>query len=110
MDDRQPYDGQEQQPYYPKKDNSSTTALILGILSLVCGITGVASLAGSIMGIIGIVQGNKNRKYDAEAKAGFVMSIIGLILSSVVFIFFIAFLGLFGSMIHAMYWPMGMYL
>jgi lysylphosphatidylglycerol synthetase-like protein (DUF2156 family) len=109
MDDRQPYYGQEEQPSYQKKDNSSITALILGILSLVCGITGVASLAGSIMGIIGIVQGNKNRKFDSEAKAGFVMSIIGLILSSIVFIFFLAFLGIFGSMFHAMYWPMGRY-
>ncbi|AEV30925.1 hypothetical protein SpiGrapes_3180 [Sphaerochaeta pleomorpha str. Grapes] len=109
MDDRQPYSGQEQQPSYPKRDSSSLTALILGILSLVCGITGVASLAGSIMGIIGIVQGNKNRKYDAEAKAGYIMSIIGLILSSLVFIFFIAFFGIFTTMFRATYWPFGMY-
>ena len=109
MDDRQPYSGQEQQPSYPRRDNSSLTALILGILSLVCGLTGVASLAGSIMGIIGIVQGNKNRKYDAEAKAGFIMSIIGLILSSFIFIFFIAFFGIFTTMFRATYWPLGMY-
>ncbi|WP_320130586.1 DUF4190 domain-containing protein [uncultured Sphaerochaeta sp.] len=89
MDNDQPYS--EQPQYGQRQDNSSLIALIMGILSLVCGLSGIASLAGTVMGIIGIVQGNKNRRYDPQAKAGFTMSIIGLVLSSLIFIAFIAF-------------------
>jgi uncharacterized membrane protein len=106
MDEDIPYADNDRSPYWPQRDNSGTTSLILGILSLVCGITGLASLVGTILGIIGIVQGNKNRKHDPLARTGFILSVIGLVLSSLLFVAFIGFIALFGAMAWR---PMGMY-
>lgn len=55
-----------------------SAGLVLGILSIPCGI--IIALSGWILGIIGIVLNAKNKdKY--KTTAGLVLSIIGLVLS-----------------------------
>lgn len=55
-----------------------TTGLILGILSIPCGL--MIAISGWILGIIGIVLNVKN-KTDKNTTAGLVLSIIGLVIS-----------------------------
>jgi hypothetical protein len=88
-----------------RRDNSSLVALVMGILSIVCSLTGLMPV-GLVLGIIGIVQGNKNRKIDSEAHAGFVCSIIGTALSGAFVLLLIVFLIAFGAFFHATWMPM----
>lgn len=55
-----------------------TSGLVLGILSIPCGL--LIALSGWILGIIGIVL-NSQKKEEFNTKAGFILSIIGLVLS-----------------------------
>lgn len=55
-----------------------TSGLVLGILSIPCGL--LIALSGWILGIIGIVLNNQ-KKEEFNTKAGFILSIIGLVLS-----------------------------
>jgi len=61
-----------------KKKELYTTGLILGILSIPCGI--LIAISGWILGICGIVLNSKN-KDKMNTKAGLILSIIGLVLS-----------------------------
>ncbi len=72
-----------------RADNSTSNgaavaSLVLGILSIICSFFGYSSIAGLILGIIGVSLGAKARKQSQTgiATAGFVCSIIGLILSA----------------------------
>jgi len=88
-----------------RKDNSGLISLVLGILSIVCGLTGTM-LVGTILGIIGIVQGSKNRRIDSEAQAGFICSIIGTVLSSIIVVIAVILFASFGSLLQCMFLPM----
>lgn len=55
-----------------------TAGLVVGILSIPCGL--LIALSGWILGIVGIVINVKN-KADKKTTAGLVLSIIGLVLS-----------------------------
>ena len=61
-----------------EKKQSYTAGLVLGILSIPCGL--IIAIAGWVLGIIGIVLNLKN-KDDMNTIAGLVLSIIGLVLS-----------------------------
>ena len=61
-----------------EKKQTYTAGLVLGILSIPCGI--IIALAGWILGIIGIVV-NVKKKDEMNTTAGLVLSIIGLVLS-----------------------------
>ena len=80
-------------------------ALVMGILSIVCGLTGLMPI-GLVLGIIGIVQGNKKRLTDSEAHAGFVCSIIGTSLSGAFVLLVVVFFAAFGSLFHFLWMPM----
>ena len=55
-----------------------TTGMVLGVLSIPCGL--IIAISGWILGIIGIVINNKNKeKYNT--KVGLILSIVGLVLS-----------------------------
>ena len=57
---------------------SYSTGLVLGILSIPCGL--LIAISGWILGIIGIVLNvQNNKKY--KTTAGLVLSIIGLVIS-----------------------------
>ena len=73
-------------------ESKATAALVLGILSIVCALGGM-SLLGTILGIIGIVQGAKSKDFEANGKAGFVCSIIGTVLGSGLLIILVALAG-----------------
>ena len=75
-----------------KLEHEAVTSLVLGILSIVCGISGMM-LIGTILGIIGIVQGAKSKDYNGNGKAGLVCSIIGTVISSFFLILIIALVG-----------------
>lgn len=55
-----------------------TAGLIVGILSIPCGL--LIAISGWILGIVGIVI-NRSHKETEKTTAGFVLSIIGLVLS-----------------------------
>ena len=55
-----------------------TAGLVVGILSIPCGL--LIALSGWILGIVGIVINVKN-KADKKTTAGLVLIIIGLVLS-----------------------------
>lgn len=55
-----------------------TPGLVIGILSIPCGL--LIAISGWILGIVGIVLNVKN-KADKKTTAGLVLSIIGLVLS-----------------------------
>lgn len=55
-----------------------TAGLVVGILSIPCGL--LIAISGWILGIIGIIINATNSK-DKKTTAGLVLSIIGLVLS-----------------------------
>lgn len=57
---------------------SYSTGLVLGILSIPCGL--LIAISGWILGIIGIVL-NAQKSKEYKTTAGLVLSIIGLVLS-----------------------------
>jgi hypothetical protein len=61
-----------------EKKQTYTAGLILGILSIPCGL--LIALSGWILGIVGIVLNNKN-KNEKNTTAGLILSIIGLVVS-----------------------------
>ena len=60
------------------KKQNYTAGLVLGILSIPCGL--LIALSGWILGIVGIVL-NVKRKEEFNTTAGLVLSIIGLVVS-----------------------------
>ena len=61
-----------------EKKETYTAGLVVGILSIPCGL--LIAISGWILGIVGIVINVKN-KVDKNTTAGLVLSIIGLVLS-----------------------------
>lgn len=61
-----------------EKKPTYTAGLVVGILSIPCGL--LIAISGWILGIIGIVINTKNKE-DHSTTAGLVLSIIGLVLS-----------------------------
>lgn len=64
---------------------AATASLVLGILSLICVFFGYGAILGLILGIVGVVLGAKARKESqtGTATAGFVCSLIGLIICAI---------------------------
>lgn len=67
----------------PEKNGNATTALVLGIISLVSVFTIHLTLVGVVLGIIGIVLSGSLKATYQEAKTGFILSIIGLSINAV---------------------------
>lgn len=61
-----------------EKKETYTAGLVVGILSIPCGL--LIAISGWILGIVGIVINVKN-KADKNTTAGLVLSIVGLVLS-----------------------------
>ena len=78
---------------------AATASLVLGILSLLCAFFGYGAILGLVFGIIGTSLGAKARKIAQTglATAGFVCSLIGLILSAVGLVCAIACVGVLGA-------------
>ena len=66
----------------------AAASLVLGILSIVCGVFGMGlRVGGAILAVIGMILGAKNKDEDKSsmAKAGRTCSLVGLILCVVLF-------------------------
>lgn len=61
-----------------EKKQTYTAGIVLGALSIPCGL--LIAISGWILGIVGIVQNVKN-KNDKKTTVGLVLSIVGLVLS-----------------------------
>lgn len=82
---------------------NATAVLVLGILSIVCS----CFFVGLVLGIIGLVLGNKSRKMYKEnpsiwdgygqLNAGWIMSIIGLALGALYTIYWIIWVAILGA-------------
>lgn len=78
-------------PVYQEKNNMATAALVMGILSL-CSIC-CCMLFGIVFGVLGIIfaiMSKKGDKMDGQARAGLILSIIGIAVTVLVIIFFAA--------------------
>jgi hypothetical protein len=90
---------------------NATTVLVLGI----CSIVFCCLFVGLVVGIIGLVLGNKAKKLYKEApqnydgwsqlNAGWIMSIIGTCLSGLYIIYYIILIAIIGST-AATFWNM----
>lgn len=76
-----------------KSSFNANTSLVLGILSIALCFTRVFSIVGIVLGIIGIVLSHSLRKTEQVAQTGFILSIIGLSLNSVLIVFLVAIFG-----------------
>lgn len=63
-----------------EKRETYTAGLVLGILSIPCGI--LLAISGWVLGIVGIVL-NVKKKAEKNTTAGLVLSIIGLVISMI---------------------------
>ena len=61
-----------------EKKPTYTAGLVVGILSIPCGL--LIAISGWVLGIVGIVINNKHKEENSTT-AGLVLSIIGLVLS-----------------------------
>ncbi len=78
-------------PVYQEKNNMATAALVMGILSL-CSIC-CCMLFGIVFGVLGIIfaiMSKKGDKMDGQARAGLILSIIGIAVTVLVIIIFAA--------------------
>lgn len=72
----------------------AAAALAAGIGSILC--TGIFAVGGIILGILGVVFGIRGRRYQEKkgmATAGIVCAVIGMVLSGIVIILSILFIG-----------------
>lgn len=105
------YEVQEEQP---SGSGGAVGALVCGIISLVLSNIPFACFGGIVLGIIAIIKGAKARKYGPQNKkgmatTGYVLGIIGLIISiimTLVTILLIAFIGDHNSPLYSIPWDM----
>jgi uncharacterized membrane-anchored protein len=82
-----PYD-EANQINNPLAEKRSTTAMILGIIAISCAITGFLAPVALVLGIIALVKGKNYKSENTNAKAGYVLGIISIILAAVLIIVF----------------------
>ncbi len=79
---------------------AATASLVLGIIAVVCWFFGYSSILSVVLGIIGLVMASNAKKAGFEggiAKAGFVLSLIGLIGGAIFFVACVACVGALGA-------------
>lgn len=76
-------------------ESNATASLVLGIIGAVLGFTGLIPF---VLGIIGLVQANKAKKLgcnNSSSTAGFVLSLISVILGGIVIVVIFMFSSVF---------------
>ena len=83
------------EPEVKSKNGIAIASLVLGIVSIVCVFFGYGVILGLVFGIIGTILGAKARKESQTglATAGFVCSLVGIILCVLGFVCAIACIG-----------------
>lgn len=82
----------------------ATASLVLGIIAVVLWWFGYSALVSVVLGIIGLILASKSKKAGFNGgirKAGFVLSLIGLIGGAIMFVACVACVGAFSSAIGA---------
>jgi uncharacterized membrane protein len=81
-----------------QSNGKATASLVLGIISLVFIFFNIYAFIGVIMAVVGLIlgiQAKKENPADSRAKAGVILSIIGLALCALTFLACLACTGLF---------------
>ncbi|MGI6731993.1 MAG: hypothetical protein ACOX5F_08930 [Anaerovoracaceae bacterium] len=81
-------------------ESAATISLVLGIISVLCWFFGYSSIISIVLGIIGLVQSSNSKKAGFNGgtrKAGFILSLIGLIGGGLIFVACVACIGLMGT-------------
>ena len=89
----------------PSNDNipgkgQAIASLVCGIISVVFWFFGVSAFLSVILGIVGLVLASQSKKagfVGGMRTAGFVLSLIGLIFGSIIFVACVACVGIFGT-------------
>ncbi|SFD09773.1 hypothetical protein [Butyrivibrio sp. YAB3001] len=79
---------------------AAIASLVLGIVSIVCWFLGIGAFVGLITGIIGIICASSSKKagYTGGIQTGgLVCSIIGVVVSAVIFVTCVACVGVLGT-------------
>lgn len=100
MDNQNP-GGSQQPPFEPGK-SQAITSLVLGISSVALWFFGYTAIGSLVLGIIGILMAVNSKKlgYTGPMRtAGFVLSIIGVVVGALVFVACVACAGLFASIL-----------
>ncbi|MBE7022245.1 MAG: hypothetical protein E7414_03400 [Ruminococcaceae bacterium] len=84
------------------KKGKAIASLVLGIISLVAAWLGWGAIVSLVLAIVGMILGSQAKKempadQAGMAKAGFILSLIGLILSAVVLVSCVACVGCIGT-------------
>lgn len=74
----------------PNYEDRGTAPMILGILSLIFSFT-FSRIIGLVLGIIAVCLGSRYRYENKEAKAGFIMGIIGITINAIIILGFLCF-------------------
>ncbi len=87
-----------------EKRDIGTTPLVLGIISVVLSLS-LSRVVGFILGILAIVKGGRYRHMNNDAKAGWILGIIGVTISGIfVFLICIFLLLFFVPMVMPFFW------
>ena len=87
-----------------EKRDIGTAPLVLGIISVVLSLT-LSRVVGFILGILAIVKGGRYRHVDNDARAGWILGIIGVTISGLfVFLLLLLILLLFVPMVLPFFW------
>lgn len=81
-------------------------SLVCGIIGVVCWFFGAGSFLSIILGIVGLVlAGNSKKSGNSEGvrTAGFILSLIALIVGIIVFLYVVVVLSLFGATMHGLF-------
>ena len=79
---------------------AATASMVLGIISVVLWFFGYSALVSVILGIVGLILAGNAKKADFVGgiqTAGFVLSLIGLIVGAIFFVACIACVGAIGA-------------
>ena len=85
---------------------AATGSLVCGIIAVVCWFFGVTTIGSLILGIIGLILASKAKKEGFSGgtrTAGFILSLIGVIVGAIVFIACVVVIGALGMASYGLY-------
>lgn len=87
-------------PEYIPGKGQATASLVLGIIAIALLWFGYSALISMVLGVVGLILASKSKKAGftgGTRTAGFILSLIGLILGAVMFVACVACAGLFAA-------------
>lgn len=93
---------ENQNPDFERGKSQAIAYLVLGIAANVCWLSGYTAIGSLVLGIIGILLAVNSKKTGYSGgilTAGFVLSIIAIVIGALVFIACVACAGLFAAVL-----------